>query len=92
MQYVDGLNDLIDQSKLFGAVVIGGLLPIAKLLTSAPATAKCTDKAKKCKIEKLIKLYDGEQDEIQANQVDPVEPPAEVEEFHSLENPANGAD
>ena len=88
LRYVDGLDDLIDQSKLFGAVVIGSLLPIAKLLTAAPATEKCAARAKKCKLEKLIKLYDAEQDAMEAH---PVEPP--VEEFHpALENLANRAE
>ena len=57
LYYVDGLSDLNNlrgQSELFGAAVIGGILPIAKLLTAPQATVKCKEKAKRCKLETLI--------------------------------------
>ena len=81
-QYVNGLNDLQGPSQLLGAVVIGGFLPIAKLIAQPPAMVKCKDKAEKRQLQQLIaKLEETEEDCSMEQHEDPMKSSVEVGEI-----------
>ena len=86
LQYVTGFKDLEGLSQLLGAVVIGGLLPIAKLIAEPPATVKCKDKAEKRQLQQLILMFEETKENCGIEHVeDPAKSSVEIGEV-SVEN------
>ena len=82
LQYATDIKDLQGQSQLVGAVVIGGLLPLAKVLNEPPATAKCKEEAEERRLQQLIAKFEEERKEdcsVEQNE-DPVKSSVEVRE------------